>query len=165
MLVPLGRNAWYLCDRNDKPEFPYWEFRGNAPHALQWLRQFQDDCYALAALRRQFPAGNAGLDEEDEERLSLVSRRLGAGSLRAVQRIELTAAALRPVEQGAVLGPAFPLEQRQAAPPVAASADAPSFPPDVDPEAIAAVQRLAASQGAPFCEECLKAALAAGGRP
>jgi hypothetical protein len=166
MLVALGRNAWYLCNRNDEPEFPYWEFRGSAPHALQWLRQFQDDCYAMGALRRLFPAGNAGLDEEDEERLSLASRRLGEGLLRAVQRIDLTAAAPAPGEQGSGLGPAFPLEQRRQAPaPATAGADAPTFPPDIDPEAIAAVQRLAASQGVPFCEECLKAALAAGGRP
>jgi hypothetical protein len=165
MLTALGRNAWYLCDRNDAPAFPYWEFRGNAFHALQWLRQFQDDCYAMGALRRLFPAGNAGLDEEDEERLSLASRRLGEGSLRAVQRIELTAAALSPKEQGAGLGPAFPLdERRQAPPPAAAGADAPTFPPDIDPAAIADVQRAAASQGAPFCEECLRAAQAAGGQ-
>jgi hypothetical protein len=159
MLVALGRNAWYLCDRNDDPEFPFWEFRGSAPHALQWLRQFQDDCYAMGALRRLFPAGNAGLDEEDEERLSLASRRLGAGSLRAVQRIELTAAALARDEHGSGLGPAFPLEERRQAPPAAAAGvDSPTFPPDADLTAIAAAQRQAASQGAPFCEECLKAA-------
>jgi hypothetical protein len=165
MLVALGRNAWYLCDRNDTPEFLYWEFRGNAPQALQWLRQFQNDCYAMAVLRRLFLAGTAGLEEEDEERLSLASRRLGAGSLRAVQRLELTAAAPVAKEQGSGLGPAFPLEERRQAPaPTAGGPDAPTFPPDIDPEAIAEAQRAAASQGVPFCEECLKAALAAGGR-
>ena len=159
MLVAFGRNAWYLCDRNDRPAFSYWEFRGTTPHALRWLRQFQDDCYAMTVLRRLFPAGNAGFDEEDEERLALLSRRLGAGSLRAVQRLERTAAALSPKDAGPGLGPAFPLEERrQAPPPAAAGPDAPTFPPDADPAAIAAVQRQAASQGVPFCEECLKAA-------
>ena len=162
MLVAFGRNNWYLCERNDKPEFPFWEFRGTTPHALRWLRQFQDDCFAMTVLRRLFPTWNAGLDEEDEERLGLLSRRLGAGSLRAVQRLERTAAALTSKDSG--IGPAFPLEERrQAAAPAAAGADAPTFPPDADPAAIAAVQRQAASQGVPFCEECLKAALAAGG--
>jgi hypothetical protein len=161
MLVALGRNNWYLCNRNDKPAFPFWEFRGTAPHALQWLRQFQDDCYAMGALRRLFRCGNAGLDEEDEERLGLASRRMGEGSLRAVQRLELTAAALSPKERGSGLAPALPLEERrQAAAPAAAGPDAPTFPQDADPAAIAAVQRQAASQGAPFCEECLKAAQA-----
>ena len=166
MLVALGRNAWYLCDRNDQPEFPYWEFRGAAPRALQWLRQFQDDCYAMAVLRRLFPVGWAGLQEEDEGCLSLASRRLGAGSLRAVQRLDFTAAALTPREQGPAMGPAFPLEERrQAAPePAATGAAAPAFPQDIDAGAIADAQRAAASQRAPFCEECLKAALAAGGR-
>ena len=159
MLVALGRTAWYLCDRNDQPEFPYWEFRGAAPRALQWLRQFQDDCYAMAVLRRLFPVGWAGLQEEDEGCLSLASRRLGAGSLRAVQRLDFTAAALTPREQGPAMGPAFPLEERRQAPPsTAAGVDSPTFPPDADLTAIAAAQRQAASQGAPFCEECLKAA-------
>ena len=166
MLVALGRNAWYLCDRNDQPEFPYWEFRGDATRALQWLREFQDDCYAMAVLRRLFPVGWAGLQEEDEGCLSLASRRLGAGSLRAVQRLDFTAAALTPREQGPAMGPAFPLEERrQAAPePAATGAAAPAFPQDIDAGAIADAQRAAASQRAPFCEECLKAALAAGGR-
>ena len=165
MLMALGRNAWYLCERNDQPEFPNWEFRGDAPRALRWLRQFQDDCYAMAVLRRLFPAGWAGLEEEDEGCLSRASRRLGAGSLRAVQRLDFTAAALSPKEKGPTLGPAFPLEERHQAapPPAAAGADAPTFPADIDPGAIADTQRAAASQGAPFCEECLKAALSAGG--
>jgi hypothetical protein len=38
--------------------------------------------------------------------------------------------------------------------------EAPLFPSDIDPVAIAEAQRQAAAAGVPFCEECLRAQLA-----
>src|SRR5436305_1890936 len=51
MRVPLA-DGWYLCNRSDRPDYEYTEFRGGRTLARQWARRFLDDSFSLGALRR-----------------------------------------------------------------------------------------------------------------
>jgi hypothetical protein len=160
MRVPIGRDGWYLCDWGDQPDYEYTEFRGTKTLALQWARQFRGDSFALSALRRLLGCKFPPLS--DEQIAQEVAWRLTSGiwvARRRVVKWVATAGGRHPEEAAE-----FPKEDRRpAAPPPRAPdpvPDAPLFPGDIDPEAIAEAQKQAAALGVPFCEECLKAQMA-----
>jgi hypothetical protein len=156
MRVPVGKDGWYLCDWGDAWEEECTEFRGTHTLALQWACQLRGDCFSLGTVRRLI--GGTFPPRSDEQIAQELAWRLTSGTWvarRPVIRHEGGGAAPAPV------APAFPREERRAAPPPPAPGpDAPLFPGDIDPEAIADAQRRAAALGVPFCEECLKAQLA-----
>jgi len=158
MKVSLGRDGWYLCDSTDQPDFAYEEFPAGAELAAHWLSQFRSDFYALAGLRRLF----SDALYSDDEVVGQVASRLACGGWKARRRLPeriVTAPIL-----GAAIAPSFPLEERRraASPASGPAGDSPAFPADADLLVIAAAQKQAAAEGIPFCEECLKAQLAAG---
>ena len=158
MRVPIGSDGWYFCDWSDQPEHEYTEFRGSETLALQWANQLRGDVFALYALRRVL--GGSCPPLSDDQIAHEVAWRLTSGAW----------VARRPVSQWVAAGgerrpedaAAFPKEDRRLAPPAPSPApDAPLFPGDIDPVAIAEAQKQAAALGVPFCEECLKAQMAA----
>jgi hypothetical protein len=156
MRETIGRDGWYLCDWGDQPDDEYTEFRGTKTLALQWANQFRGDSFAFNALRRLL--GGKFPPLSDEQIAQEVAWRLTSGVWLArrpvLERMTLGSA---PPEEA----PAFPGEGRRPAPPPPGPApDAPLFPGDTDPEAIAEAQKQAAALGVPFCEECLKAQIA-----
>ncbi len=126
--------------------------------ALQWASQFRGDAFALSTLRRLI--GSAFPPRSDEQVAQEVAWRLTTGVWLARRRVIRKASGLggRPEE-----APPFPREDRRSTAPqvVSPPTDASLFPDDIDPVAIAEGQRQAAVLGVPFCEECLKAQLAA----
>jgi hypothetical protein len=157
MRVPIGSDGWYFCDWSDQPDDEYTEFRGSETLALQWANQLRGDIFALYALRRLL-GGTFPLS--DEQIAHEVAWRLTSGAWVARRRM------IKWVASGGQTHPvnaaAFPKEDRRSAPPPPSPApDAPLFPGDIDPVAIAEAQKQAAALGVPFCEECLKAQLAA----
>ena len=159
MRVPIGSDGWYLCDWSDQPDRECTEFRGSKTLALQWANQFRGDIFAFRALRRLL--GGRFPPLSDEQIAQEVAWRLTSGvwvaRRRVVKRVA-TGGGRRP-EEAAVLP-----RGRSATPPPRTPSpipDAPLFPGDVDPMAIAEVQKHAAALGVPFCEECLKAQMAA----
>lgn len=158
MRVPIGTDGWYLCDWGDQPDYEYTEFRGTKTLALQWARQFRGDSFALSALRRLL--GGKFPPLSDEQIAQEVAWRLTSGTWVARRRVVKWVA--RGGESRPVDAAAFPKEDRRSAPPPSSQApDAPLFPGDIDPVAIAEAQKQAAALGVPFCEECLKAQMAA----
>jgi hypothetical protein len=157
MRVPVGNDEWYLCDRSDEPDHEYIEFQGTGTLAVQWAHQFDNDPIAKRTLRGLLGANYAS--RSDEHIAREVARRLTSGVWIARRRLveRLSADRGRPQE-----APAFPKEERRPAPQKASgpAPDAPLFPTDIDPVAIAATQKQAAALGIPFCEECLKAQMA-----
>ena len=160
MRVPIGSDGWYLSDWRDQPDHEYTEFRGSKALALQWANQFRGDTFALCALRRVL--GGAFPPLSDEQIAQEVGRRLTSGVWVARRRVVTwvaTGGGRRPEEAAA-----FRKEDRPSAtpPPRTPSPvpDAPLFPSDIDPVAIAEAQKHAAALGVPFCEECLKAQMA-----
>jgi hypothetical protein len=158
MRVPVGSEGWYLCDWSDRPDREYTEFRGSKTLALQWANQFRGDFFALGTLRRLL--GGTFPPWSDEQIAQEVAWRLTSGAWVARRRVVKWVASggeRRPVDAAA-----FPKQERRAAPPPPSQApDAPLFPGDIDPVAIAEAQKQAAAMGVPFCEECLKAQMAA----
>ena len=157
MRVPIGSDGWYFCHWSDRPDYAYTEFRGSETLALQWANQLRGDIFALYALRRLL-GGTFPLS--DEQIAHEVAWRLTSGAWVARRRM------IKWVASGGQTHPvnaaAFPKEDRRSAPPPPSPApDAPLFPGDIDPVAIAEAQKQAAALGVPFCEECLKAQLAA----
>jgi hypothetical protein len=159
MRVELRRERWYLCDWADQPDGEYREFRGSQDLALQWLRQFRPDYSAMNALRK-LCTQQSMISLSDDEVLGRVSAWLSSGRVKARRPVILIAKETGPSEQKPVKeSPVFPLESRERSSGPAAvprPAEAPLFPNDVDPEAIAASQRTAALLGVPFCEECVR---------
>ncbi len=156
MRVPVGSSGWYLCDWSDRPDHEYTEFRGNKTLALQWANQFRGDFFALCTLRRLL--GGTFPPRSDEQIAQEVAWRLTSGAWLARLRVVKRAASgggRRPEEAAA-----FPKEDRRPATPTAPSPEAPLFPGDIDPVAIAEAQKHAAVFGIPVCEECLKAQMA-----
>jgi hypothetical protein len=158
MRVPIGNDGWYLCDRGDRPDGEYTEFHGNRTLALQWAYQFRGDYFSLGTLRRL--AGDSFPPRTDEQIAQELAWRLTSGAWvarRDVVRTEGGAGARTEAP------PAFPMGDRRPPPPRAPGPgpEAALFPGDIDPEAIAEAQKQAAALGVPFCEECLRAALAA----
>jgi hypothetical protein len=156
MRVPVGSDGWYLCDWSDQPDHEYTEFRGNKTLALQWAKQFRGDFFALCTLRRLL--GGTFSPRSDEQVAQEVARRLTSGAWLARRRVVKTVASgggERPEE-----AVAFPKEDRRSVAPRAPLPEAPVFPGDIDPVAIAEAQKQAAALGIPFCEECLRAQLA-----
>jgi hypothetical protein len=157
MRVPIGSDGWYLCDWNDRADHEYIEFQGSETLALQWANQLRGDVSAWYALRGLL-GGTFPLS--DEQIAHEVAWRLTSGAWVARRRLVKWVASggeTHPVD-----GAAFPKEDRRPAPPPPSQvADAPLFPGDIDPEAIAEAQKQAAALGVPFCEECLKAQMAA----
>jgi hypothetical protein len=159
MRVPVGSEGWYLCDWSDQPDHEYTEFRGSETLALQWADQFRGDTFALDALRRLL--GGAVPPLSDEQIAREVAWRLDSGVWVARRRVVKWVApgGKRPEEPAA-----FRKEGRRSTPPPrtpSPAPDAPLFPADIDPVAIAEAQKQAAALGVPFCEECLKAQMAA----
>ncbi len=160
MRVPIGSDGWYLCDWGDQPDHEYTEFRGSGSLALQWANQFRGDTFALHALRRLL--GGAVPLLSDEQISREVAWRLTSGvwlARRPVVQWLAGGSAERPEEIAAFRKQA----RRLATPPPPTPGpvpDAPLFPADIDPVAIADVQKQAAASGVPFCEECLKAQMA-----
>jgi hypothetical protein len=154
MHVPVG-NEWYLCDRSDQPDHEYIEFQGSGTLALQWAHQFDHDLFAKRTLRDLLGASYAS--RSDEHIAREVAWRLTSGVWFARRRV-----VERPVIDSAVPveAPPFPKERRRPSPQQrrGPEPDAPLFPSDIDPMAIAAAQKQAAALGIPFCEECLRAA-------
>jgi hypothetical protein len=160
MRVPLGRDGWYLCDQTDLPDTEYTELPADRFFALEWIRQFCRDSLAMTALRH-LGAGAPRGTPSDEDVLRQVAWRLGSGSLKARKLIPAPAGGSGAQGPGETPVP-FPLESRSraAAPVSRPTPDPPTLPDDTDAAAIAMGQKEAASQGVPFCEECLKAKLA-----
>ena len=159
MHVPVGNDGWYLCERSDHPDYEYRDFIGSQTLALQWANQFRGDYFAWYTLRRLL--GGAFPPRSDGEISREVAWRLTSGAWVARRPI-VHRVAVRAVES-IVETPAFPIEDRRSRPPQSTSApgpDAPLFPSDIDPVAIAEAQKEAAALGVPFCEECLRAQLA-----
>lgn len=159
MRVPIGTDGWYLCDWRDQPDFAYTEFRGTETLALQWANQFKGGVFRLDALRRLLRGTSPPLN--DERIVQEVASRLSSGVWLArrpiVVRVRRAAGGAPPSETA----PAFSREGPRAAPPPPGSVpDAPLFPDDIAPAAIAEAQKRAAVLGVPFCEECLKAQMA-----
>jgi hypothetical protein len=158
MRVPIGSDGWYFCDWNDRPDHAYTEFRGSEALALQWANRLRGDVFAWHALRRLL--GGPFPPLSDEQIAHEVAWRLACGTWVARRRVVKWVASggeTRPIDAAA-----FPKEDRRPAPPPPGPApDAPLFPGDIDPEAIAEAQKQAAALGVPFCEECLKAQMAA----
>ena len=157
MRVPLA-DGWYLCNRSDRPDYEYTEFRGGRTLALQWARRFLDDSFAFCALRRLLIGTSPA--RSDEQIVEELAWRLASGAWLARQRIIRKVGA--PSEKRSEAPAAFPRVVRRAAP---ARSTGPEpepalFPSDTDAMAIAAAQREAAALGLPFCEECLKAEMA-----
>ena len=157
MRVPIGSDGWYLCDWRDHPDFAFSEFRGTETLALQWANQFKGDMFALDALRRLL--GGRFPPLSDEQVAQEVAWKLTSGAWVARRRV------VKWVARGGASSPAdaaaFPKEDRRSAPPPPSQVpDAPLFPGDIDPEAIAEAQKQAAALGVPFCEECLRAQMA-----
>ena len=157
MRVPIGSDGWYLCDWRDHPDFAFSEFRGTETLALQWANQFKGDMFALDALRRLL--GGRFPPLSDEQVAQEVAWKLTSGVWLA----------RRPIMERVALGDGKPPEQapaflkefrRPASPPPGPAPDAPLFPDDIDPAAIADAQKRAAVLGVPFCEECLRAQMA-----
>ena len=157
MRVPIGSDGWYFCDWSDRPDWEYTEFRGSETLALQWANQLRGDAFALYALRRLL--GGTIPPLSDDQVAHEVAARLTTGSWVARRRLIqwVATGGERRTEDAA----AFPKEDRRSAPPPSGPApDAPLFPGDIDPVAIAEAQKQAAALGVPFCEECLKAQMA-----
>jgi hypothetical protein len=157
MRVPVGSDGWYLCDGRDQPDHEYIEFRGSNALALQWANQFRDDLFAFGALRRLF-CGTFP-PRSDEEIAQEVAWRLTSGAWLARRRRDERASP----GGGAPVEVAVPFSKQDRRPPPSTPSqgpDAPLFPGDIDPMAIAEAQRNAAALGIPFCEECLRAQLA-----
>jgi hypothetical protein len=158
MRVPIGSDGWYFCDWSDHPDWEYTEFQGSETLALQWANQLRGDVLAWYSLRGLL--GGAFPPLSDEQLAHEVAWRLTSGAWVARRRVVKWVASggeRRPVDAAA-----FPKQERRAAPPPPSQApDAPLFPSDIDPVAIAEAQKQAAALGVPFCEECLKAQMAA----
>ena len=158
MRVPIGSDGWYLCDWSDRPDYEYTEFRGSESLALHWANQLRGDVSAWYSLRGLLGGKFPPLSDEQVARE--VAWRLTSGAWLARRRV------LKQVARGGESRPAdaaaFPKQDRRSAPPPSSqAADAPLFPGDIDAEAIAEAQKQAAALGVPFCEECLKAQMAA----
>jgi len=160
MQVPIGDTGWYLCGWDDKPGRNSVDFSGREALAVQWLNQFHDDVFALRAMRGLL--GSTHPWSSDEQVLADVAWRLSSGLWKARRAGLETFPAGGPMAAGEAAP--FPKDERR---PTAsssssqgASGDAPVFPGDIDPAAIAQGQKEAAALGIPFCEECLRAQLA-----
>jgi len=157
MRVAIGNAGWYLCGWGDAPEAGAVELAGREALAVQWLNQFHGDAFALRAMRGLLGATHPWCS--DEQVLADAAWQLSRGLWKA-RRVALD---LYPAggPPGADAAAPFPKEERRA--PSSSSspgADPPVFPGDIDPAAIAQAQKEAAALGIPFCEECLRAALA-----
>jgi len=159
MRVPVGSGGWYLCKWSDRPDGKVTEFQGSKTLALQWANQFRGDLFATNALRDLLGRTFAPLS--DVEIAEGVASRLTSGVWLARRRAVEWAPTIRERSQAA--GPSPNDVRRPAVAPrtPGPTPDPPLFPDDVDAAAIAAAQREAAAMGLPFCEECLKAQLAA----
>ena len=157
MRVPVGNDEWYLCDWNDQPEDEYIEFQGTETLALQWGHQFDNDIFAKRTLRDLLGASYASRSDEHVARE--VAWRLTSGVWLARRPVIERPSANSGAPEAA---PAFPREERRSTPQRAPGPEpeAPLFPADIDPIAIAEAQKQAAALGIPFCEECLRAQMA-----
>ena len=157
MRVSVGNDGWYLCDWRDRPDHEYTEFHGSQTLALQWANQFYGDLFALGTLRRLL--GSTFPPRSDEQIAQEVAWRLTSRvwlARRRVVKLEATAGGRQEEEEAAT-----PRDRRPASPRASSPIpDAPLFPGDIDPAAIAEAQKNAAALGAPFCEECLRAQMA-----
>ena len=156
MRVPIGSDGWYFCDWSDQPDYEYTQFRGSETLALHWVNQLRGDVFAWYSLRGLL---GATFPLSDEQVAREVAWRLTSGAWLARRRVVKWVA--RGGESRPVDAAAFPKEDRRSAPSPSQAPDAPLFPGDIDAEAIAEAQKQAAALGIPFCEECLKAQMAA----
>jgi hypothetical protein len=159
MNVTLGRTGWYLCDRNDNPDFEYTQFRGGDAAARHWVHQFLGDFVAMSALRRLFETTTPPRTNEQIARE--VARRVASGSWLARRKVIAWVGSRNGESVAAAPLPAPPVRRPAPAPSAAPAPDAPLFPNDIDAMAIAEAQKTASRLGIPFCEECLRAAQAA----
>ncbi len=156
--LPLGKEGWYLCEWNDRPDFEYRQFQGGEAVALQWLRKLQRDT-ALMGKLRGLAGGEPGRQISDDEVLRRLAWQICTGRLKALQRTEESGGG-GPGPQLLSEAPAFPLEERRAATPAPSSKsdpDPPLLPGDADLIAIAESLTVAARKGIPICVECEKA--------
>jgi hypothetical protein len=166
MHVDMGRDGWYLCRWLDPAAAGDQEFIGNEASALRFLLRFGLSPHAMKQLRKEVARPGTQAFSDDEI-LNYVSWELARGRWRARQRPrEWETGTTGNDVQGPLLQAAvpFPLAPKPSPPPVASSPrpEPAVFPDDIDAAAIAATLKSAAEQGAPFCEECLAAAAAAG---
>ena len=158
MRVPVGSDGWYLCGRSDPPDPEFTEFRGNRTLAMQWANQFLGDPFALCTLRGLL--GGTFPPPGEEQIAREVAWRLTSGAWVARRRLvkRVAPGGGGRTEEAA----AFPKAERRSPPPQAhgPAPEAPLFPGDIDPVAIAEGQKQAAALGVPFCEECLRAGMA-----
>jgi hypothetical protein len=155
MHIPLGHDDWYLCDWRYKPETAHIHFEGNEAEAFQFMNRFRS-LFVLDSLRRFC---DSPYDRSHDDRvLWYAARRLALGSWTAHRPFEMKDMPAL-AEQ---MAPPFALEDRhEPPPPPSQSAEQQLFPDDIDAASIAGVLQEAARLGVPFCEECMKAALAA----
>ena len=159
MRVPIGSGGWYLCERSDRPDGKVTEFKVSKTLALQLANEFRGDLFATSVLRGLF--GRTSPAPSDDEIAEGVASRLTSGVWVARRRDVEWSPTIRERAKQAVQE--APSDRRPAMPsrPAGPAADPPLFPDDIDAAAIAAAQKEAAALGLPFCEECLKAQLAA----
>jgi hypothetical protein len=103
-----------LCDWADQPDGEYHEFRGNQDFALQWLRQFRSDYFAMNMLRT-LCAQESMTRLSDDEVLGQVSRWLSSGRVKARRPVIRSTAGIGTSEPEPVResSPAFPLEDHK----------------------------------------------------
>jgi hypothetical protein len=159
MRVQVGGDGWYLCDWRDLPDHQFTQFRGGERFARQWVDQFRGDFLAFSALRSLL---GGAFPQSDDQIAREVAWRIASGAWMARRRVVRRAAGVagKPAEVAAP----FPKEDRRPARPASPPPqDAPLFPEDIDAAAIAEAQKQAAASGVPFCEECVRAAMAGSG--
>jgi hypothetical protein len=165
MYVPLEREGWYLCRWLDPAKKGDREFQGDQASAFRFLSRFSLAPSAMHMLRKEVERSFIQ-PLSDNEILNHISWELSRGRWKARQRPKLwEIGATGPSVAGANQTAAFPLSPRPAPQPVSSPRpDPPVFPDDIDAAAIASGLQAAAAMGAPFCEECEKAAAAAAGK-
>jgi hypothetical protein len=167
MDIRLGYWRWRLYRWNEQPN-PY---RHRPADALQWLLQYQKDPGVMAELRSLLDRSATGGYSSSDPLVILgqIAEKMASGEFLLAPEIFGHVSLELPVGSpaGASTPPtALPASKNEVkpdkAPPPAKASDSDSNEPtlkgDTDPAAMAQSLKDAAKDGAPFCEECAKAA-------
>ena len=159
MDIQLGYWRWKLFRWNDHPN-PY---RNRSDLALHWLRQFQSNASTMAELQNLLGITVTGSYAPTDPQLILqqIADKMASGEIQVcaeicgpVALIDTTGIATEEAEPDLSKIKPTPAPAPKPAPaPVESTLD-----PDNDAAAQAQVLKDAAQSGAPFCEECAKAA-------
>jgi hypothetical protein len=166
MDIQLGYWRWRLFRWNDHPN-PY---RNRPDDALNWLRQYQSDAVAMAEftdlLRNSVTGGYAPSDPHLV--MQQLAEKMSTGEILVCVDLcgPTTVVAYEEADDSAkdiaaLVQTASPAAASQAVPPVLDDLEIESEPTlsgNTDSVAMAQALKDAAESGAPFCEECAKAA-------